>query len=87
MDDQPQTILAPDALGFQDGQESGPFLVVFAVAQVPEQDFTAVRVGPNTHGDEKGALESAFNRPLAALSVTTHLAIRTHLRHPESVYV
>jgi hypothetical protein len=87
MDDQLQAILAPDALGFQDAQESGPFFVVFAVAQLPKQDLAAVCVRPKAHGDEKGAFEATFDRPFATFAVTTHLAIRAQHGHPDGIYL
>jgi hypothetical protein len=87
VDDQLQAVLAADALSLQDAQEGSPFFVVFATAQLPKQDFTAVRVRPNTHGDEDGTLEATFHCSLPSLAVATYLTIGTQHGHPDGIYL
>ncbi len=85
MDDEFQSILAAQALGFQNFEDADPIFGVFAFGQLPMQDLRAVRVGPDAHGDENRTLETSFDRPFAAPTVSADFAIGPQDRHPDGI--
>jgi hypothetical protein len=76
VEDELQSILASNALLFQDTEKSNPLLIILAATYLPEQNLGAVALRPNPHGYKDRALEAALDRSSAAFAVTTHLPIR-----------
>mgnify|MGYP001827654431 CR=1 FL=1 len=85
MDDQLQAVLMSDSLLFQDTEKIDPFVIVLTLAQLPEQDFAAVGVRPNPHGDENRAFEAPFYGPPTPFAVATDLTVGSQECDPDSI--
>jgi hypothetical protein len=75
VEDELQSVLASNALFFQDTEKTNPLLIVLTATYLPEQNLGAVALRPNPHGNKYRALEATLDRSSAAFAVTTYLAI------------
>jgi hypothetical protein len=55
------------------------------VAQLPKQDFTAVRVRPNAHGNEDRTLETPLDHSFSPFAITTDLTVGSQERDPDGI--